>query len=78
MAAVLSGVSETKVLRGRRSRAEVILAVLSLEAVMKYVLSGDHCRSVTSIPSSWTGSLIKRSPVYDVDKHQLGQGQWSC
>ena len=28
------------------------LAVLSFEAVIKYVLSGAHCRSVTCMPSS--------------------------
>jgi hypothetical protein len=59
-AAVLRGVSDSYVLRRSRlaasniwvriGRGESTFAVLSFEAVIKYVLSGANWRSVTVIP----------------------------
>src|ERR1700743_3373478 len=43
--------------------ALVTFAVLSTDAVMTYVRSGDHCRSVTAKSGSCTGRSLSKSPV---------------
>ena len=51
-------------------RVTYTLAVLSFEAVIKYVLSGENWISVIGIPFWWSWTLLINSPCYFIN-HKL-------